>query len=162
MAAAAAAAAAAACCWEFELLLEFCCDDDEELDPSGFLDLLELLLPAFGGVPPAAAAAARAVVGSSPAAAIMAARLCASIPDRPGNPAKLANRFMLFRFPKPPRPAKPGIPPNGIPSNGFFGSKLPSPGMLDSKLAFSPARPGNCILAALLLLCFFDGVDEDC
>lgn len=160
MAAAAAAAAAAACC-EFEFLLDPCCDEDEPPDPSlaDFLDLLPLF-PLLVGVPPVAAA--RAEAGSNPAAAIIVAKLCASIPDKPGKPAKLAKRFMLFRFPSPPNPANPGIPPNGISSGFDFGSKLPNPGMLESRFAFSPASPGNCILAALLLLCFLDGVEEDC
>uniref|UniRef100_A0A182IN31 Uncharacterized protein n=1 Tax=Anopheles atroparvus TaxID=41427 RepID=A0A182IN31_ANOAO len=82
--------------------------------------------PPFEVVPPEAAAAAAAAlsaaVGSSPAAAIMAARLWASMPPpapppSPPSPARFEKRFILFKFPNPPRPASPGMPaPNGISS----------------------------------------------
>lgn len=43
----------------------------------------------------------------------------------------------------------PGIPANGIiDDSGFFGSKAPSPGKLESKFAFKPARPGKLAMLA--------------
>uniref|UniRef100_A0A8W7PDG9 Uncharacterized protein n=1 Tax=Anopheles coluzzii TaxID=1518534 RepID=A0A8W7PDG9_ANOCL len=181
-AAAAAAAAAACCCWFLDDEPPPCCPEppDPDVPAPSFTaedcaadDLPRDLLPELPPLRPLQHPSA--AVGSSPAAAIMAARLCASIPPpapaSPPSPARFEKRFMLFKLPSPPSPASPGMPPNGISSGLFFGSKLPSPGMLESKLAFSPARPGNCMLAAaaaaaaaaaLLLLweCFFDEEDD--
>lgn len=171
-----AAACAAADCDEddcFDDELDDCCwlvDGDEvSLD---LRDLFELWLLEPCPVPdddPTPLARAAAVDGSKLAAAITAAKLCASMPAKPPRAAKFPKRFMLFMLPMFAIDPRPGMPAKGIiDDNGFFGSKAPSPGKLESKLAFNPARPGKFAMLAAAELelcddCFLleDDVDVD-
>ena len=86
------------------------------------------------------------------AAAVALANTEGSIPPKPGNPnpAKLANKFIFDRFPKPPI-APIGRPANGISKGLVLGSNCPNPERPESKLVLRPANPeelkeGNDIL----------------
>lgn len=67
---------------------------------------------------------------------------------------------MLFMLPMLAMDPSPGIPANGIiDDRGFLGSNAPSPGKLDSKFAFKPARPEKfAMFAAADEL----ALDDDC